>query len=181
MTVIVQLVFGANADPQLLVCAKSPSAVMLVMFKVALPLFVIVNVRAGLVAPTGWLPKERLVGLNAMPGTPAPVPDNETVCGVFAALSLIVSVPVLVPRAVGVKVTEIEQKPPPEIAVPAQFWVSAKSPEITIEFTVNGRFPEFVTVTICAALVVLRVCEANTRLAPLKVTAGAPTAEPVTW
>src|ERR1700737_387443 len=181
VTETVQNAPTATVVVQLLVCAKWQGAVFLVMFKVALPLFVIVNVRAGLVAPTGWLPKGRLVGLNAMPGTPAPVPDNETVCGVLVALSLIVSVPVLVPKAVGVKVTEIEQKPPPEIAVPVQFWVSAKSPEIVTEFTVNGRFPEFVTVTICAALVVLRVCEANTRLAPLKVTAGAPTPEPVTW
>ena len=42
-----------------------------------------------------------------------PVPDKLTICGVVLALSVIVRVPVLVPIAVGVKVTEIVQLFPP--------------------------------------------------------------------
>jgi hypothetical protein len=57
-----------------------------------------------------------------------PVPESASVCGLFAALSVTVSVDCLVPAALGVNVTEIVQ-----VASGAkelgQLFVSAKSPE----------------------------------------------------
>jgi len=58
----------------------------------------------------------------------APVPESARVCGLFAALSVTVSVDCLVPAAVGVNVTEMVQ-----VASGArelgQLLVSAKSPD----------------------------------------------------
>lgn len=51
-------------------------------------------------------------GLKEIPGTPVPVPVSPTVCGEPATLSETVIVPVRVPTAVGVNVTEIEHDPP---------------------------------------------------------------------
>jgi len=65
-----------------------------------------------------------------------------------------VRVPLRVPAAVGVNVTEIVQLPDAGIAPVVQFCVSAKSPEIMTEVTVNGAPPELVSVTFCEALVV---------------------------
>jgi len=56
-----------------------------------------------------------------------PVPVSETVCGLFVALSVMVSMPPRVPLAVGVKVTFTVQV---ELAatLEAQLLVCAKSP-----------------------------------------------------
>jgi len=56
-----------------------------------------------------------------------PVPVRETVCGLFAALSVMFSMPLRVPLAVGVKVTFTVQV---ELAatLEAQLLVCAKSP-----------------------------------------------------
>ena len=61
---------------------------------------------------------------NVKSGT-VPVPESDTVCGLLAALSVIVNDPVLVPTAVGLKVTEIVQfasgaKDVPHVFVPAK-------------------------------------------------------------
>ena len=65
VTLIVQLPWPVRELPQLLVWAKLlalvPVIVRLRELAVPLPLFFRVTVCAGLVMPTGWLPKERLV------------------------------------------------------------------------------------------------------------------------
>lgn len=68
------------------------------------------------------------------------MPVNWVVCGVFGALSLTVSVPVRVPEAVGVKVTEMMQESfaPSGFGASGQFEACAKSPEVEIPAIVNG-------------------------------------------
>lgn len=82
--------------------------------------------------------KERLV-LDKVTGA-VPVPVNVAVCGEFGALSPTVRVPVRVPAAVGVKVTEIVQ-----LALAASvagaighIEVRAKLPEIEIAAIARG-------------------------------------------
>src|SRR5450432_1259936 len=74
---------------------------------------------AALVAPTVCEVNVRLVGLRAAEGpTAVPVPVRLAVCGLPAALSVTVTVPVRVPAAVGVKVTLMEQLAPAATELP---------------------------------------------------------------
>ncbi len=66
---------------------------------------------AALVAPVRWLPKDRLVGLTATVGA-VTVPESDTVEGLPAASCAIDSVALLLPRLVGLKVTDIVQLAP---------------------------------------------------------------------
>ncbi len=81
---------------------------MLLIVSVAVPLLVSVTPCAALVLPTCWLLKLRLVGERVTAGA-IPVPLRLTLCGLPAALSVIETVPVRVPVAVGVNVTLIVQ------------------------------------------------------------------------
>ncbi len=84
---------------------------MLLIVSGAVPLLVSVTACAALVLPTCWLPKLRLVGERVTAGAvgATPVPVRLTLCGLPAALSVIDTVPVRVPVAVGVNVTLIVQ------------------------------------------------------------------------
>jgi hypothetical protein len=84
-------------------------------------------------------------------------------------LSVTVNIPVRVPAADGVKVTEIVQLAPAARLVP-QVWVWAKSPEAAIETIVRAAVPEFVRVNVCPALVVPTVEEAKVRLVGVRLT-----------
>lgn len=108
--------------------------------------------------------------------TPSPPPLKATVCGEPVTLSVIVTVPVRVPAAVGVKVTEIVQLPPAATLDP-QFCVSAKSTDAVMEVTDRAAVPGLVSVTVWAALVVPSLCGAKVRLAGESATAGAVTRE----
>jgi hypothetical protein len=125
---------------------------MLLKLSVELPVLVTVIFWAELVVPTVWLAKVRLVGFKVITA-PVPVPVNETVCGLPGALSATESVPVRVPVAVGVNVTEILQFEP-AASVVEQVFVCAKSPVREIPMPVNVDVPSLYSVTICAALVV---------------------------
>jgi hypothetical protein len=108
-------------------------------------------------------------------GVFVPVPVSPTVCGLPAALSVMVNVPVRVPVAVGVNVTLIVQFAfAASIAgsVPHVF-VCAKSPDAAMELIVSAAFPVFVTVTVCAALCVFSNWLPKVRLVGASVTAGA--------
>ncbi len=88
---------------------------MLEMVSAALPLLVSVTLCAGLVVPTAWLPKLRLVDDRLTAGAElvlVPLPDRPTDCGLPLALSVIVTAAVSVPVAVGVKVTLMVQLAP---------------------------------------------------------------------
>lgn len=80
-----------------------------------------------------------------------PVPLSATVCGLPAALSVIVKVPFLTPPTLGAKVTEMEQLAPAAILF-AQLFVSAKSPLIAIVEICSAAFPALLNVIAWAAL-----------------------------
>ena len=82
-----------------------------------------------------------------------PVPVREMMCGLPVALSVMVMAPVLVPVAVGVKVTEMVQLAPAAMKTP-QLVVCAKSPLGTMLVMSSDALPVFVSVTVCAELVV---------------------------
>lgn len=166
VTLIVQFAPAATLEPQVLVCAKSPLfapvMAMLVMFSVALPLLVRLTTCAVLLMPTNWLPKSRPVPPRATTG-PTPEPLSDTVCGLFAASSVTVTDPVLVPGAVGAKVTLIAHCFPAASELP-QVLVSAKSPlEETPTMFNAALFLSLVKVMVCGALVLPIACVANVK------------------
>ena len=89
------------------------------------------------------------------------MPDRGTVCGDPAALSEIDKEALRDPVADGVNVTEIVQFPPLPARLLPQLLVCEKSPEFVpvmlILEIVRLWFPELVSVTVCAVLVVLMV------------------------
>jgi hypothetical protein len=115
VTLMAQIAPAATLDPQVLVWAKSPLLapviVMLLMVSAAVPVLVRVSVSAALFVPTVWLPKA-IELLERLTAGVVPVPVSATVCGLFDALSVMVTVPETDPVAVGVKVTGMRQLPP---------------------------------------------------------------------
>ena len=87
-----------------------------------------------------------------------PVPVRLTVCGLPASLSVMVTAAFRLPVKVGAKLTGIVQLAPaltlaPQVSAP--FATSALfAPPITMPLTVNVPAPLFVSVTVCAVLVV---------------------------
>src|SRR4030081_2434216 len=120
VTVIVQLALIATLLPQVLVCAKSPLAAMLLMVNVAVPVFLSVTFCEAFVVPTCWPLNVRLLGVSLTKGA-SPVPVRLTVCGLPAALSVTLTFAVLVPFAVGVKVTVMVQLAPAATDFPQLF------------------------------------------------------------
>ena len=88
VTLIVHDALTASEPGQVLVCAKSPALVpvmlMVLMLSAAVPLLVSVTVFVALVELTFWLPKLRLVGFKFTIGAGAlwAVPLSATLCGV---------------------------------------------------------------------------------------------------
>jgi hypothetical protein len=105
------------------------------------------------------------------------VPDSEIDWGLFSALSVIFTLPVLFPFAVGLNVTLIAQLAPAAIVplllqvVPLPLTI-AKLPLSVRVPRVSGVFPVFVNVTVLAALVVPTFCVAKLRLLALKLACG---------
>ncbi len=154
VTLRVQLAPPATEPPQLLVCAKSPLALMLVMFRLELPGLLSITVCDGLVVPTGSLGKLRLDGDKLAPGPlKTPVPVRVKVCGLLAAPSVKMRVPFLVPAAVGVKVTVTAQVAPVARLEPHVLLV-AKSPVAMIPATRNRSLLGFASVKLWEALAV---------------------------
>ena len=114
-------------------------------------------------------------------GALVPVPVNGTVCGLPLALSVMVSVPMRAPVAVGVNVTLIVQVFDPAVAgnvagligqADAPVLVSAKSPDAAMEMIVRGPVPVFVSVTVCGALGVFSNWLPKVRVVGASPTAG---------
>src|SRR5512135_3549792 len=104
LTLMAQVALGASWLGQLLVCVKSPLARMLPRLRLALFwLFLREALRLRLVLPTTTPPKSSAAGESVTRETP--VPASVTVCGLLAALWLMVSRPAWTPMAGGVKVT----------------------------------------------------------------------------
>lgn len=159
VTLMVQL-FPAAIVSQLLLSAKSPLLepviVMLLTVTGPEPVFVTVTVCGGLVVSGRTVPNERDVGETVTLGA-VPVPDRLTFCGLPPALSVIASVELLLPVAVGVKVTLMVHLAPAVSELP-QLLVSAKSPllppVIAIPLIVTELPPVFERVTALDELVV---------------------------
>ena len=98
------------------------------------------------------MPKVKLVG-KKLALDAAPVPARLTVCGLPVASSVIVMVPGRLPVAVGVKVTVMVQLAAAATDVP-QVLVWAYGALAAMLVMVRAAVPEFVRVTVCAALVV---------------------------
>jgi hypothetical protein len=114
---------------------------------VALPVFVNDTVWTALVVPTVWLLKFRLEGERVAERPEIPLPLSFTVCGLLAALSVNVRVPVLAPAAVGVKVTLTVQLIPPA-TLPPQVLLPAtpKSPLAAMLVMLSVALPVLATV-----------------------------------
>ena len=123
VTLMVQFAPAATDVPQVLLCAYCVLAAMLVMLSAVLPMLLSVTVCGPLVVPDAWLPKLTLFEdrLTTGPAAAVPVPVKLTVCGLPAALSVMVIVPVRVPVAVGVNVTLIVQLAPTATKPPQVF------------------------------------------------------------
>jgi hypothetical protein len=98
-----------------------------------------------------------------------PAPLSATVCGLPEALSEMVSVPVLDPPIVGVKVTEMTQFEPALRVVP-QVLVWEKSPPAVMLVIVSGELPMLISVTVWTVLVPSR-CAGKVREEADKLTA----------
>ena len=100
------------------------------------------------------------------------MPVRLTMCGLPAALSLIVTAPVRAPVAVGVNLTLIVQ-----LAFTASderhVVVSEKSPLMATLLIASAAVPPLVWVTVCAALVVPTVRETKVRLVGDRFAIGA--------
>src|SRR5262249_52295923 len=108
-----------------------------------------------------------------------PVPFNVTVCGLLAALSVMVTFAVRAPTANGVNVTLIAQLAfaASVVGLSGHVVVCAKSPAfvpvIPMLAIVSAPGPLFVTVTLCAALVVFTVWLAYVNVPGATVTCDA--------
>jgi hypothetical protein len=105
---------------------------------------------APLLVPTNWFPNGRGLGERVTVDA-SPVPVKATACGLPLALSFMVSVPLLVPVAVGVNVTLIVQFVSAAKVVP-QVFVSEKSPLLVPVIVMLAMFsvPALVLVSVTA-------------------------------
>jgi len=110
--------FAPNAQAVPVVGAPSvkspvfvPVSVILVMFSVAVPLFVMVTLAVALVVPVRWLPNGTLTGANVTADA-VPVPVRGTVCGLPEALSATLTLADRAPVAAGLNVIPTAQFDP---------------------------------------------------------------------
>jgi hypothetical protein len=174
-TLIAQPVLAARVVVQVVAkTLKSPVVEITMLVSVTLWLFLRVNVFGRLTVPTVCAGYVALLGVNVTGAMP--VPESGTVCGLFAALSVIVMLPVRAPVWVGVKVTLIMQFAPTAKVAPQGFVLvtSAKSPLVAMLVMFSVAVPELVSVTffpveVCPTTVLLNTSEVGD-----SVTAGPP-------
>src|SRR5436309_543626 len=92
--------------------------------------------------------------LAAGVGAAVPAPESVTLCGLPAALSVMVTAPVRGPVAVGVNVRVMAQFAPAARDAP-QVLVCAKSPVAAMPVMVRAALTVFASATLFGALVVL--------------------------
>ena len=169
---IAQLAPAASRRPHVLsAIAKSPIVVMLEMVSGAdRPLMGLVSmtVWGPLVVPIVRLPKVRLVGDKTAEGVVRLGPANGTVCGLFDALSVMVTAPAA-PGAIGTNETVAVQFAPTSSDL-TQLSVSAKLPLATTLVMVSTSVPVLVSVTVWGSL---------PGLAKLRLAGDSPTAGPL--
>jgi hypothetical protein len=147
VTATVQLAPGARFVPQVLLAIAKPALTLkLVKKRDAPPLLVSVTVMVEVVWPILVGPKftevvDRVANV-------LPVPERETVCGLFEAESLNVSVPLTVPPPVGENVTPTVQLAPAAIPVPHVLLEIAKPVLVAMLEKVRDAPGPFVSVTV---------------------------------
>ena len=163
VTLIVHLAPAARFAPQVVVRAKSPAFVppmaILLMVNGAVPVLDSVTVCGALVVCCFWLPKLSDVDDTVATGA-VPVPVNCVVTVGFTGSEVpTLSAALRAPTAVGLKVTENVQLAPAAKVAP-HVLVCAKSPPLApvivllLMVSVEPALPAFVSITVCAALVV---------------------------
>lgn len=161
VAVIVHVADGAmGALVQVLVrMAKSPPTMVLEITSGVAPTLDTVTVTGLLVMPTPCLPKTGNAGVAEAAAVVTPVPVNETISGLLGSLVVMVSEPVLLPAAVGVKVTFNVHVAPADIGFPVQVLEgNPKSPDVVILEISRGLAPTLVRVTDMMLLVVPTPC-----------------------
>src|SRR5213593_2962406 len=179
LTVIVQVALTASDAGQSFVCVKSPGFVpvraMPLIVSGAVPVFCSVDVCGALVEPIASEPNARLAGVRVTLEA-VPVPVRVTLCGLPTALSVIATLALRLPVAVGLNATVIVH-----VAfaarVAGQSFACVKSPGFApvrpTLVMVSEAVPVFLSVDVCDVLVEPTTCEAKARLAGVSVTAGA--------
>jgi hypothetical protein len=148
--VTVHLLAAGREEPQLLVWAKAPVIVMLVIVSAVVLLFASVEVSGALVVPIVVVGNVNFVGVTETPVTPLPL--KVMVWGLFVALSVIVTAPVTIPVFVGVKVTEMVQFLPALRVVP-QVFVCAKGAAVAMLVIFRVAVPVLASVAFFMAVV----------------------------
>lgn len=148
-TPIEQLDPTATLLPQVLSGAKSAgAAITLVIASGAAPVLVNVTFCGRPEVPTYWLGKVTLVGDKVTAG-PMPDPVRVATWGLAAALSVTLTVALLLPGAAGVNVTLMLQEPPVPTVVPQLLvWENSALlvPVTAIELTIRAALPAFISV-----------------------------------
>lgn len=119
---------------------------------------------------TSWLEKLNEVAETFATGA-TPVPDRLSTGAAPTVLLLNVIVPVLFPRAVGVKTTDTQQLAPALRVVP-QLLLWLKSPVTVKPAMDSGPTPLLVKVSVCEVLDVFTCCEEKVRDEGENVAAG---------
>ena len=150
---------------------------MLLMLSAPFPVFVSDTVCPLLMVPSICEGNVKEAGERVAAG-PEPDPVRPTVWMAGLALSVMVTVPVLDPLALGLKVTLTLHEAPASTLEP-QLLVWEKSPLIAMLVMVSVAVPVLVRVKLCELLLVPTASEANVREAGEKLTAGPPVPVPV--
>ena len=167
----VQVPLGATDVPLQvsLTVLKSPEGTTLVTLRETLLGLVSVIVFVALGTSTCWVPKLRLAGENVGDAM-MPLPERFTFCGLFEAVSTIISVPVRVPVWLGVNTTPMTQFALGASVVPLHPSLERlKSPEGVTVLTFIEELFGLVTVTFFAAEVVPTACCGNASASGLTV------------
>jgi len=133
--------------------AVVPVIVMPEIVRGAEPLFVIVTFCAALDALIAELKLSRGADM-LIPGTPAPVPLRLTLCFPPGPLSAMLNDALMLPAAVGAKVTEtLQLAPVPRLPEQVLVWLNwlAFAPVRATPDIVSGAEPLLLIVTFCAA------------------------------
>src|SRR5579859_7859531 len=180
-TETVQVAAAASVVPQVVADLMNEVAFVPVMvsearFSVAVPEFLMVTVCAAVVEPTVVAAKLSEVGVSVTAGA-VPVPVRATDCGDPVALSAIESDALNAPAAAGLNSTETVQVAAAASVVPqvvADLMNEvALVPVMVSEVRFSVAVPEFLMVTVCAAVVEPTVVAAKLSEVGVSVTAGA--------
>lgn len=141
VTPMVQLAPAARLDPQVLpATAKPVLAVTLVMLRATLWTFFSVTLPAALVLPTVTVPRFSELGETVTGAVLDELPLRLTVCGLPGALSVNVSVPFVVPVAVGENVTPTVQVAAAAMLVPQVLLATAKPAVVVMPVKLRDAF-----------------------------------------